>query len=362
VSTGSPRPQEYRHKRNASEVRCYYVLNPGSPHADWALRAVIGPAFRALHADYGLTAEPLAFGELPRPDPARLTYAVYGPTNPLAMPAVERAYVAALATTGARTNLISAYPLTRAGTDRPDYARARTVVPELCDALDINAIFPDDLDPVRGIRTNNWRDLYVNVIGETIRVKYRPVESLDPADAALREGLCRAHAADVAELARLYREHRLWQRKPYTDGAVTFSLGGRWLVSQTVTDKTLMTAADFDLVTAFDERQGTITYTGPRLPSSDAPEFLVLSGLLGARPRLIVHFHHLELTRGARHRDLVSDSTIESGRFAAGRHYHAELRRRSTDWFIAREHGVVWTGASVEQFAAFADRVVAAGG
>ncbi|MEV8511742.1 hypothetical protein [Dactylosporangium sp. NPDC051484] len=347
-----------------TDIRCYSVINPASPHGEWARREIIRPAALALRADYGITLEPLAYGEIPPTGPGVITYVVYGPTDPLAMPDGEREYLAALAFAGVRTNIVSAYPLTAAGTDRPGYERAGTLVPQLCDALDINAIFPDELDLVRGIRTNTWQDVYVNVIGETIRVKYQPTESRDPGDEAMRARLCREHAGEIAELARLHREHRLWQRKPYTDGSVMFTHDGHWFVSQTLTDKTLMTSDDFDLVTSFDEGLRGITYTGPRLPSSDAPEFLVLSTLLSAharRPRLIVHFHHRELTRGPRYRELVTDSIVETGHFAAGRRFFEELRLRSTDWFIIREHGMVWIGDSAAEFGAFADRVVAGG-
>ncbi|WP_432841027.1 hypothetical protein [Dactylosporangium sp. CA-092794] len=360
VPTEGPRSREYVHKRRPDEVRCYYVVNPASPHAGWALREIIRPAFRALHADYGLTAAPLAYGELPPPRDDAVTYVIYGPTNPLTMAAPERQYLAALARGGARTNIISAYPLTAAGRDRPGYRRARTAVPRLCDELDINAIFPDELDLARGIRTNTWHDVYVNVIGETIRVKYRPVRSDDPADEARLAALRREHTADVAELARLHREFRLWQRKPYTDGSLMFVHDGQWLVSQTMTDKTLMTPDDFDLVTGYDERLDSVTYTGARLPSSDVPEFLVLADLLargGRRPRLIAHFHHRRLTRDPRFRRLVSDTTIECGLFAAGHRFLAELRARDSDWFIIREHGVVWVGESTAHFADFAARV-----
>ncbi|MGI5239647.1 hypothetical protein [Dactylosporangium sp. CA-139066] len=321
------------------------------------------PAFRALRGDYGLVAEPLLFGELPATRPDLVTYAIYGPTNPLEMGEEERDYLSSLAIAGVRTNIISAYPLTAAGTDQPGYERARTDVPRLCDELDINAIYPDAIDRARGIRTNTWHDVYVNVVGETIRVKYHPVESRDPADLAALERLRAEHAEDIAELARLHREYNLWQRKPYTDGAILFSHEGRtWLASQTVTDKTLMTAEDFDLITSFDEGRRSVTYTGPRLPTSDAPELLMLSTLLSRharRPRLIVHFHHRELTRGPRYRELVTDSTIEGGHFSAGRRYFAELRFRGGDWFIIREHGMVWVGDSVADFADYVQRVVA---
>ncbi len=363
-SGGNARSNDYCHKRSAAEVRCFYVINPESPHGEWALCEIIRPAFRALGADYGITVAALAYGEVPAPRHDVVTYVIYGPTNPLEMPLAEQAYLASLAATGIKTNVISAYPLTPAGTDRPGYERARTVVPDLCDALDINAIYPDDLDQVRGIRTNNWQDVYVNVIGETIRIKYQPTRSLDPDDLAARARLQREHVGDVSELARLYREHHLWQRKPYTDGSVMFTHDGHWFVSQTMTDKTLMTVDDFDLVTSFDEGTRGITYAGPRLPSSDAPEFLTLSGLMamhGRRPRLILHFHHRELTRGPRYRELVTDSTMEGGHFTTGRQYHTELRRRDTDWFIVREHGMVWVGDSTAEFEDFCVRVVASG-
>jgi hypothetical protein len=337
-------------------VRCFVIVNEHSPHGAWAWREIMRPAFRALRADYGLTAEPLAFGEVPLPRPDLVSYAIYGPTDPLEMGPEEREYLAALAIAGVNTNIISAYPLTDAGTDRAGYERAAEAVPRLCDELDINAIYPDVLDTDRGIRTNNWQDVYINVIGETIRVKYHPVQSHDEADAALLGRLRREHAEDVAELARLHREHHLWQRKPYTDGSIMLCHDGHWFASQTVTDKTLMTADDFDLITAFDEGRRTVTYAGQRLPTSDAPEFLLLSSLLARyarQPRLIVHFHHRELTRGPRFRELVTDANIEGGHFSAGRRYYAELRRRGSNWFIIREHGMVWVGDSVAEFAEY---------
>ncbi len=364
TSTGHLQANDYRYKRNVAELRYFYVLNPASPHGAWALREIIEPAFRALHAEFGVTIEPLAYGALPEPRPGGITYVVYGPTNPLTMPVEEQDWLAALAAAGARTNIISAYPLTETHEDQPDYARACTAVPELCDLLDINAIFPDHLDLTLGIRTNTWQDVHVNAIGETIRVKYQPTQSADPDDRAVLERLRGEHAAEIAELARVHREHHLWQRKPYTDGSIMFTHDGHWLASQTVTDKARMTAAEFDLITSFDEGTSSLTYTGSRLPSSDAPEFLMLSSLLsmhGRRPRLIVHFHHRELTRGPRFRDLVTDARIEGGRFAAGRLFFRELRRKQTDWFIIREHGMVWTGDSVAEFEDYVHRVVTPG-
>ncbi|WP_433060253.1 hypothetical protein [Dactylosporangium sp. CS-033363] len=337
------------------------MINPRSPHGEWALREIIRPAFLALRAEYGLSVEPLAFGDVPAARPELITYVVYGPTDPLEMGEDEKVYLASLAASGVRTNVVSAYELTPEGTDRPGYERAATAVPELCDALDVNAIYPDELDLGRGIRTNTWQDVYVNVIGETIRVKYAPTRSLDPGDQLVRERLGAQHAGEIAELARLHREYHLWQRKPWTDGSIVFAHDGHWFVSQTLTDKTLMTPADFDLVTSYDEGERALTYTGPRLPSSDAPEYLMLSSLLsmhGRRPRLMVHFHHRELTRGERYRELVTSTTVECGQFAAGRRFFAELRARATDWFIIREHGMVWTGDSAAQFEAFCRRVL----
>ncbi|MEV6927817.1 hypothetical protein AB0M46_25410 [Dactylosporangium sp. NPDC051485] len=362
VSAGKARSCDYTHKPSAADVHCYYVVHPSSPHGEWALEAVLRPAFRALLADYGIAAVRLEFGDVPPVRPDAVTYLVYGPTDPLEMSSAEREYLAALAAEGIRTNVISAYALTPSGADRPGYEAARTVVPALCDELGINALYPDEIDRVRGIRTNTWQDVYINAIGETIRVKYRPTESLESDDAQVRGRLRREHAADVAELARLHREFHLWQRKPYTDGSIMFPHDGYWFVSQTMTDKTRMTSDDYDLITSFDEGLRGITYAGPRLPSSDSPEFLMLSSLMsmhGRRPRLIVHFHHRELTRGPRYRDLVTDTTIEGGQFAAGRLFFGELRRRGTDWFIIREHGMVWVGNSVGEFGAFVSRVVA---
>ncbi|WP_432992558.1 hypothetical protein [Dactylosporangium sp. CA-233914] len=361
TTTGKPQADDYCHKRGPGEVRCFYVINPASPHGEWTLRAIVKPAFLALGADYGLSVEPLAFGELPPPRPDLITYVVYGPTDPLLMSNGERRYLAALAGAGFRTNIISAYELAADGRDRPGYEQAADAVPELCDELDVNAIYPDEIDRVRRIRTNTWQDVYVNAIGETIRVKYRPTRSLDLGDLAVRQRLVSEHAAEVAELARLHREHRLWQRKPWTDGSIMFTHDGYWFTSQTVIDKTLMTSADFDLITSYDEGARALTYAGPRLPSSDAPEFLTLSSMLGMhgrRPRLIVHFHHRELTRGERFRELVTPATVESGQFAAGRRFFAQLRTRNTDWFIIREHGMVWIGDSVAQFAAYVRRVL----
>ncbi|MFI5915834.1 hypothetical protein [Dactylosporangium sp. NPDC051541] len=361
LTSGKAQAADYCHKRGPAEVRCFYVINPWSAHGDWALREIVRPAFLALRAELGLSVEALPYQELPAPRPDLITYVLYGPTDPLLMCDEEKAYLAALAASGVRTNLISAYDLAVDGTDRPGYERAATLVPDLCDELDVNAIFPDRLDRCRNIRTNTWQDVYTNVIGETIRLKYTPARSLEPGDFAVRHRLGAEHAGEIAELARLHREHRLWQRKPWTDGSIVFAHDGYWYVSQTLTDKTAMTAADFDLITSYDEGQQALTYTGPRLPTSDAPEYLMLSTLLsmhGQRPRLIVHFHHRELTRGRRYRDLVTDGTVECGRFAAGRRFFTELRGRRSDWFIIREHGMVWIGDSTAEFEQFCRRVL----
>ncbi|GAA3456167.1 hypothetical protein [Dactylosporangium matsuzakiense] len=361
LTSGNLQAADYCHKRRPADVRCFYVINPRSPHGDWALREIVRPAFRALRAECGLSAEALPYGEIPTARPDLITYVVYGPTDPLLMTGDEKAYLAALSAAGVRTNVVSAYELTAGGADRPGYERAATVVPDLCDELDVNAIYPDEVDRCRNIRTNTWQDLYTNVIGETIRLKYTPARSLEPGDLAVRHRLGAEHAWEIAELARLHREHRLWQRKPWTDGSIVFTHDGFWYVSQTVTDKTAMSPADFDLVTSYDESRQALTYTGPRLPSSDAPEYLMLSSLLsmhGRRPRLIVHFHHRELTRGHRYRELVTAATVECGRFAAGRQLFAELRERRSDWVIIREHGMVWIGDSTGEFERFCHRVL----
>jgi hypothetical protein len=357
----TPHARDYQRMANIDDLRFHYVVNPASPYGDWALRDVIEPAFRALRTEFGVTVEPLTYGELPACRPDGMTYVLYGPTNPLVMSFREQAYLASLAAAGNRTNIISAYPLTDAGADRPDYVRAGTVVPRLCDALDINAIYPDDLNVAVGIRTNTCQDVYINAIGETIRLKYRPIESRGADDRGERTRLQHEHDRDIAELARLHRDHFLWQRRPYTDGSIMFTHDDRWLVSQTLTDKTTMTKEDFNLIVSYDEGRSSVTYTGPRLPSSDAPDLLILSSLLGRhgrRPRLIVHFHHRELTRGTRHRELVTADRIEAGRFAAGRHFHREMHRMASNWFIIREHGMVWTGDSVDEFDDFVQRVV----
>jgi ribulose-5-phosphate 4-epimerase/fuculose-1-phosphate aldolase len=360
-TAGSPHASDYLRMASIAQLRYYYVVNPASPYGDWAVREIIEPAFRALHAEFGITVEAMAYGEVPARRFEGITYVLYGPTNPLAMSPDEQAYLASLAAAGNRTNIISAYPLTDTGADRPEYSRAKTVVPQLCDALDINAIYPDDLNLAVGIRTNTRQDVYLNAIGETIRIKYQPTESLDADDRAARHRLRREHHRDIAELARLHRENHLWQRRPYTDGSIMFTHDGHWLVSQTLTDKARMTSDDYDLISSFDEGRSSVTYTGPRLPSSDAPEFLLLSSLLSMharRPRLIVHFHHRELTRGPHHRELVTDDRIEGGRFATGRLYFREMRRKATNWFIVREHGMVWTGDSVAEFDDYIRRVV----
>src|SRR4051812_8892655 len=111
TSTGHPRAEDYRYKRGAADIRCCHVGNPASPHDEWARREIVTPALRALHDEFGIVAEELAFGEVPEPRAGVLTYVLYGPTNPLAKTGAERRYLAALARTGARTNILSAYPL-----------------------------------------------------------------------------------------------------------------------------------------------------------------------------------------------------------------------------------------------------------
>jgi hypothetical protein len=356
TASGSGQASDYRQKREPADVRCFYVINPKSRHGNWALGTIVRPAFLTLAAEYGLSASSLRFGEVPSPESGLITYVLYGPTDPLSMTRIEMEYLARLAASGARTNIISAYELSPDGADEPDYWRAAHLVPKLCDDLGINALYPDEIDRRRNIRTNTWQDVYTNVIGETIRIKYSPVQSLNRKDLATRDSLCEEHAEDIAELARLHHEYRLWQRKPWTDGSVVFAHDDLWLASQTVTDKTAMTSEDFDLIVAHNEHQNTLMYAGPRLPTSDAPEYVILStllGLHGARPRLMVHFHHRSLTRGRRFPELLTDTTIECGQFAAGRRFFDELRSRGTNWFIIREHGMVWTGDSPAAFEQF---------
>lgn len=347
---------DYTYKKPLEELRYYYITNNESPYSDWALAKVMQPAFKALRKEYGIRFHALEFGALPPAvQPEELVYIIYGPTNPLQMKRREREYLAALSGMGCRTNIISAYPLTKRGQDRANYVFAKTVVPGLCHELNINAIFPDDMNTAVGIRTIDWEDLRDNVIGETIRVKYRPTRTEHPEDHDLLQRLHAEHDNDIRKLAKLHAKYHLWQRA-VTDGSILFTHDGYWYSSQTKTDKTKMTANDYSLITSYDEGHRAVTYAGRKLPSSDVPEHLLLSSLLsmhGERPKLIVHFHHYDLTRGDRYRELVTHKKLEYGQFASGRHLLKDIKHKMSMWLVMREHGLIWTGNTLDDFEAF---------
>lgn len=347
---------DYTFKKPLEEIAYYSVLNPYSPHNEWAMNTVMKPAFLALKKEYNVHVQPLAFGTMPIMTSQKMIYVIYGPTNPLQMRPSEMAYLSKLSAGGCKTNIISAYPLTHNNRDKPNYDRAKTAVPALCEKLNVNALFPDFIDSNRGVRTNDWQDIYANAVSETIRVKYCPIPSQKEQDHSLLHELHDKHRMEIEQLAKLYSEFRLWQRDPASNGAILFGGENYWYCTQTLTDKTAMTPANYDLITGYDEQANTLTYAGSKLPSSDAPEFLLLSQYIKkdtGRPNLIVHFHHNELTRGKRFRELVTNDKLEGGRFATGHKYYQQLRSTATDWFIVREHGVVWTGDSVDSFEQF---------
>jgi hypothetical protein len=349
-------PYDYSYKKPLDELRYYYVRNIESPYDEWCFTQVIQPALEAVREEYGITFKQLKADSLPHaPQPGELIYVVYGPTNPLAMKPHERDYLAALARHGCKANIISAYPLSKAGRDKADYRRAKMIVPNLCAEIGINAVFPDDVNTVVGIRTIDWEDLRDNIVGETIRIKYNPTLSNRPEDLDLLRRMQDQHVDDISYLAELYRKNHLWQRA-VTDGSILFTHDGYWYSSQTKTDKTVMTVNDYSLITFYDEWRRAVTYSGRKLPSSDVPEHLLLSSLLsmhGKRPNIIVHFHHYELTRGALYKRFVTHKKLEYGKFDSGRLLLKDMRDKMTVWLIMKEHGLIWTGDTLNDFEAF---------
>jgi hypothetical protein len=320
------------------------------------------PAFSEIKNQHGIVIKPLELGALPpNPQSHEIAYIIYGPTNPLEMDENEKQYLAKLAKIGYKTNIISAYTLADDGSTKEGYSRAKTDVPKLCKELNIHAIFPDKVDKAAAVLTNDWRDVFFNIFSETIRVKYHPVACDRKEDQQLLERLHDQHTAEVEELARLYDRYRLWHRHPKNEGSILFTHDDYWYTSQTLTDKTKMTAQNYDLITSYKESAGTVNYVGTKLPSSDAPEFMVLSSLLRAQhnrlPRLIVHFHH-KLIRDPRFTHLVTEEKIEGGKFASGRKYFSMMQNKATNWFIIREHGVMWVGESVEEFGDFVRQIL----
>ncbi len=351
----------FSYKRSINELAFYYVLNPASSYQDWALHEVMKPAFKVLNEEYGIEFLELAFGELPDiPEGVNLAYVIYGPTNPLALSQVEKKYLAALAKQGCETNVMATYPLTKSGKDSASYAHAKTLIPELCRELGINVVFADHLNIAVGARTIDWQDLRDNVIGETFRVKYHPSLQDHDEDKAMLQRLHEMHAPDIARLAEIHEQYRLWQRAP-TDGSILFTHDGYWYSSQTKTNKLTMTPENYSLITSFDEGRRAVSYVGSRLPSSDAPEYLQLSTLMsmdGKRPKLIVHFHHYELTRGNRYRHLVTEEKLEYGQFMSGRHCYRKFNQAGSDWLIILEHGILWVGESVDAFESYIKDVI----
>lgn len=337
------------------------VRNPKSPWCAWATDTVIEPAMAALRQQYGVRFDEAVFGSafpFPVDD---MTYIIYGPTNPLALTAEERDYLRMLSQLGAKVNILPVYPLTADGHDRPEYAQASLLVPVLCEDLGVNVIFADRMNRGAGVRTITWEDMRDNVIGETVRVKYTPFRSVDQVDLDTLARMRDRYYETVAQLADLHESCGLWQRAT-TDGSVLLGDGdnGGWLCSATKTSKTTMGVDDFSVVLDFDESVRTIRYAGPKLPSSDGPEHLAMSRLMrgdGCAPNLIVHFHHLELTRGGRYDRLTTAIPVEYGQFVSGHLLHRELRHMGSPWLVQREHGLVWTGHSVPHFVAFLEEV-----
>jgi hypothetical protein len=360
MSSVLEKPYDYSVALSPDDFGYYHTRPSGVPSlAEYIGNRILEPAFEEVKERYGIQVQHLTWGELPEAG-SRAPYVLAGPVNPLDMAKGVTNHLARLAgQRNARINLVAAmsYGL---GEDTSSYHKqAGIVIPALDAELGVNTIFPDDTDGLYyGLRTVTARDVADNIVCETIRLKYQAnrIEN-SSATNALVEAQTEA-ADDTGELSRIYREYGLWHRGE-TDGAFMVHADAGWLTTQTKTDKTDVLPDNMSLVLDWSAEDSAVDFVGPKLPSSDVPEFLILGDYARKRLaghqdiRLVVHFHHNPTTRGTGFDNLRTPNLIEYGRFESGQEIIENMKHRGTNGLILTEHGLVWIGESTEQFEDF---------
>ncbi len=333
---------------------------------------VILPGIREATDEFGVEVTRLPWGEVPRVN-GKVPYVLVGPLeivnepmvgvrNPLEGSAVE--YLSRLAALpDVRLNMVTAYK-----TEGDRYALlllggllSRGAAAWGIDILGIdrrlggNSIYTDTLLGGVGV-TNNAADIADNIRCETFRLGYTDIRN-NAYDEANAMGRARYEAAvTINDISKTIEDNRLWHRAP-TDGAIFVKTEEGWLASQTQSDKSDMGAGRLSLIQSFDPDANEIVSTGERPPSSDAPEFLAAFDVLDG-VKLAVHFHSNGITRLSddpyidAHR---TPQTIRYGRFSSTDQVVAAIRYSGDGWTILKEHGVLWTGDTAEDFAAFID-------
>lgn len=258
---------------------------------------------------------------------------------------VETCKTAKSGTPASRVNLLAYFDV-KIGIDS-------TFDPPTFDATNgVNTIFPDEI--IQGWCGPSSQDIFDNIICETIRAKYKPIDL----SGEFHRGLAAAQkekAAIITDISSLFYKYRLFHRAP-TDGAILITSEYGPLISQMRTDKATLLTDDFSLAASHDEQANTIKYAGTKPPSSDSPELLMLLELLsndGKEPQLAVHFHHPTLTRSELLSESITAHEIEYGRFTSGKQIYEELQRINQPWLILKHHGFLWLGDTVEEFEQF---------
>ena len=348
-------PLDYKAKPTLEEFSYYLVENTAHVHSAPVLQEFVLPAIAQVKEEYAIEFTVLRYGEVPHDE--TYSYVLYVATNPLTMSTEEHKYLRKLGSV-AHVNVVSAFPL-EDGQDTEIYTRNSHKIPLWAAELGVNVIYPDNIVTDLGVRTVDQEDIQDNIICETVRVKYSPVVSSDHSLDDVRM-VHKEYQETIEQLRSLYDTQGLWHRDR-TDGALMMRTDRGFLVSQTKTDKTTMTAEQFSVVDGWDVGMNEVSYAGSKIPSSDAPEFLVFAELLaqkGNTPTLFIHFHHNGTTRGDRFREYVTSMKIEYGQFFSGTQIFEEAERVGGQWLILREHGILWWGDTVEEFEDFIIRTL----
>lgn len=345
------RSPTYETNVQVDDFTYYLVFNEQHSHASYMREKLFNPALFHVRETYDIFFETIPFGTLP--EDTTYTYILYGPTDPLSMAPEEKTYLEKLVKLAeAKVNIVSVFDLEH-GNDSQEYKEHSSSIPSLANELGVNVIFPDNILEDIGIRTVDKEDIQDNIVCETIRAKYTAIKdtALEDSTIASQEN----HTGDIEYIRKLYDIYHLWHRDA-TDGAVLIRTDSGYLISQTKTDKTVMRADDFSFVTDFNEEERIVYYSGKKIPSSDGPEYLVLSKLFekkGVSPKYIIHFHHNESTRGDIFTNHCTSRKIEYGQFSSGYKIFDEITQIRDNWLVLLEHGILWWGDELQSFETF---------
>lgn len=340
-----PKQIDYREQPTIQDFAYYYVLTPtvrsGRVHEEIML-----PAFNQARDKFGIVMRQLSWGELPKRD-GKVTYLLIGAMDPLTLTDEEGDYFKKLSSlTQARVNRITLF-------DDTSENRKSTalIVPDQDSRLGINTIYPDNIaDQLEGRRTVTEQSILNNIVCETIRVLYRANKDSSYETFLRLQASQEENRGDILSMQQLMKTYGLYHRSP-TDGMVGMKTKEGLLVSQTQTDKTIMTPQNFSLVTALSPEANQVYYAGQKIPSSDV-EFM---GALDALPyRMAIHFHHNPTVRNEAYASYRSHDVIDYGRFGSTTKVVASLQHRENDSVaLLKNHGWVWFGDTMEVFETF---------